>query len=217
MGLVPLDSGIEVNVPATQSVIETLADRIERAYRRRRADWRGLSSSPRVWAIAAETLLRARDADRTLPLDPELFVASQPCDSPVIDPWRELTGSAAIGCYSGRVAEIILGLNGELAEEVRYAEDRVARGEAVARVLLSRNRRVSPLGRYIVARRAGRPVLANRFVQGALDQHRACPLYRRACAEWLPDGAYPEFDPVAPASGLDLPAGDRVRGLFHWN
>lgn len=202
---------------ATQSVIETLADRIERAYRRRRLDWRGLSSSPRVWAIAAETLLLAREADPALPLDPELFVAAQPCDSPVVDPWGELTGSSAVRSYSGRVTEIILGLRAELAGEVAYAEDRVAQGEPIARVLLTRNRRVSPLGRYIVARRAGRPALANRFVGGALDQHRACPLYRRACAELLPDGSYPNLDPLASAAGSARPAGERVRGLFPWN
>ena len=188
-----LDS--EVTVLATQCVIDALAERVELAYRIRRLGWLEACSSPRVWSVAAETLFRAHNNDPTLPLDPELFVASQPSESSFPDPWGELTHEESVGRYRERVAEIVRRLHDELAGEVRKAEERIEQGEPIVKILLSRSRRLSPLGRYIAAHRAGRPALANRFRQAAWEQHRSCPLYRRASAGLLSEGVYPIATP----------------------
>ncbi len=197
-----LDARIEVNVLTTQSVIEALAVRIELAYRRRRPGWRDGSSTPRVWQVAAETLIRAGQADLSMPLDPELFVASQPCTSAQANPWNEVTGLPAVERYKARVAEIVRVLRDELIAEIRHVETRSGRGESIANILHSRTRRLSPLGRYIVAHRAGRLSLANRFVREALEQHRSCPLYRQAVAGLLAPEAYPTLAPDDSRSSL---------------
>ncbi len=198
-----------------QSVIETLANRIERAYRLRRQGWRGACSSPRLWTLAAENLIHAREQDRELPLDPELYVAAQPCDPTFAEPWNELTGAEAVERYRKRVAAIILRLRDELVGEIDYAERKIERGDPPARILTTRTRRLSPLGRFIIAHRVGRSVLANRFHQAALEQHRACPLYRQACSSLLPEGLYPgpasrsapvPFSPASAAIGISTGA-----------
>jgi hypothetical protein len=178
-------------VLATQDVIEALADRIERAYRLRRPQWHGTCSTPRVWSVAASTLLGAHETDPSLPSDPELFVAAQPEGCPYPDPWSELTQPGSVRRYRKRVREIVRGLRGELTAEVKLAEDRVSSGQTIGRVLLSKTRRISPLARFIVAQRAGRQALANRFRHDAVEQHRSCPLYRQASRTLLPPGAYP--------------------------
>ncbi len=157
----------------------------------RRLGWHGACSTPRVWSIAAKTLLLAHEEDKSLPIDPALFVAAQPYDTPFIDPWSELTRAESIGHYRKRVRQIVRSLRLELSGEVRHAEGRIEQGHAIRNVLLSRTQRLSALGRLIVAHRAGRFVLAKRFVQDAVEQHRACPLYRQACAGLLPDHVYP--------------------------
>ena len=50
------------------------------------------------------------------------------------------------------------------------------------------------LGRYIVARRAGRADLAAAFVADVRAQHGSCPLYRSACLAFLPADQYPAAD-----------------------
>ena len=84
-----------------------------------------------------------------------------------------------------------MGLRAELTREIRHAEGRIGKGQPVANVLLARDRRLSPLGRYLVALRAGRPALAERFLRGAVKQHQACPLYKPAASAFLPDDLYP--------------------------
>ena len=179
---------------ATQAVIDALAGRIERAYRLRRVGWHGASTSSRVWTAAASVLLAARASDPLLPLDPALFVAAQPADEMYPDPWGELTQPSAVENYRRRVRAIVRRLRAELSAEVRYAEDRISAGGSVARVLSSNSRRLSPLGRYVVAQRAGRPALAGRYRHDAAVQHESCPLYRQACKEILPASAYPVPD-----------------------
>ncbi len=197
-----------------QIVIDALADRIERAYRLRRIGWRGMCSTPRVWSIAAKTLLLAHEENSSLPIDPALFVAAQPFDAPFIDPWSELTRPESIRHYQKRIREIVRSLRHELTGEVRHAERRIEQGQAIRTVLLSRTQRLSALGRMIVAYRAGRLVLAKRFVQEAMEQHRACPLYRQACAGFLPDHIYPvpelEVSPIVPAETHKLRTASQV-------
>jgi hypothetical protein len=191
-----------VTVLATQSVIDALADRIASAYRLRRPDWHGSCSSPRVWAAAAGTLLQAQRDNTWVPLDPELFVAAQSADPTYPDPWQELTQAGSARCYLRRVRSIVRGLRRELTAEVRLAEERIGAGQPIAKVLCAKSRRLSPLGRYIVARRVGRAALADRFRDGAVAQHHACPLYRHASRGLLPAAAYPVPDraPAPPAA-----------------
>jgi hypothetical protein len=89
------------------------------------------------------------------------------------------------------VTDIVRVLRRELAVEVRYAEARVAAGRSVSKVLSVRSRRISPMGCYIVAQRAGRAMLADRFRAAAVEQHAGCPLYRQASQKLLPPELYP--------------------------
>lgn len=202
---------------AVKNLIEILEDRIERAYWRSRKGWRGIRSTPGVWTAAAETLVQANLEDRSLPIDPELYVLAQAPDSHFADPWRELTGAPAIDHYRTRVEAIVAGLRRELAQEVRYAEARIEAGRPAVEVVISRNRRLSPLGRYIVAYRAGLPTLAGRFRHSATEQHRACPLYRPACSGFLPADVYPVQEAIeGPFEATPIPApGHPSRHL--WN
>jgi hypothetical protein len=180
-----------VTVLATQATIELLAERIERAYRLRKPLWyRGYSTS-RVWTAAAALLMRLHQENPSIPLDPEFFVAVQTRTTALDDPWLELTEPAAARRYRQRVREMIRGLRSELRGEVRRAERRIGRGEVLGAVLLTPSSQLSPLGCYIIALRAGRNDLAERFRSDAVQQHRSCPLYRTASFNLLPPDRYP--------------------------
>jgi hypothetical protein len=201
-----------VTVLATQCEIDVLADRIERAYRRSRPGWRGDCSTSRVWAAAALNLLQSHETHPAVPTDPELFVAAQPTDPAYPDPWVELTQPDAVRGYRRRIREIIRGLHKELAGEIEFAEDRVVAGQAIRKVLTSHSSRLSPLGRYIVAQRAGRVVLSNRFLDDAVCQHQGCPLYRQASQGLLPMGVYPvPEEATAPAASTPTQSLGRSR------
>lgn len=202
---------------AKQSVIDGLAERIERAYRLRRPAWRGFCSSPRVWTVAASTLLEVHGSDPSVPPDPELFVAAQPIDPPYPDPWTELTAPGAVRHYRRWVRAIVRRLRAELSGEVRLAEGRIGAGQPIGKVLSSKSGRLSPLGRFIVAQRAGRSVLASRFLDDALAQHRACPLYREASSELLPSGVYPVPDRGTAPQPMEPAAAYRPRSQAHLN
>jgi hypothetical protein len=81
-----------------------------------------------------------------------------------------------------------------LDREVRRAEGLVSEGRSLACVLRLRDARLSALGLYITAQRAGRPDLADRLRLGAIEQHRGCPLYRPATRTLLPVELYPVDD-----------------------
>jgi hypothetical protein len=184
-----------VTVLATQATLEGLAERIERAYRLRRAGYRGYSSVG-VWSTAAALLVQLHQADPRLPVDPELYVAVQPAGETFDDPWVALTEAAAVGRYRSQVRAMIRTLRAELLAEIRHTEQRVAAGHPLGTVLLAPSQRLSPLGRYIMARRAGCIGLSERFREGAAEQHRSCPLYRAASLDLIP----PEHYPVAERS-----------------
>jgi hypothetical protein len=181
------------NVLPTQDVIDRLANRIERAYSLRRAQWWRGCSTRRVWSAAALRLWQAHVDDPQLPLDSELFVASQPITDSLSDPWSELAQPDAARRYSAQVRRIIRQLRSELTREVRVAERSIRRDREIRPGLLAENRRLSPLGCYIAALRAGRADLARRFAAAAAEQHRSCPLYRSASLSLLPADLYP-FD-----------------------
>ena len=200
---------------ATQGMIDALAERIERAYSLRHSRWHGGCSTPRVWSVAATVLWEVHRDDPALPTDPELFVAAQPAHLPYPDPWYELTGEESAQRYRRRVHTIVRTLRCELSGEVKLAEPLIDSGRAIGRVLRSRNGRISPLGRFIVAYRAGRLALARQFAGDAADQHWSCPLYREASRRLLPPGVYPVPDNdgvmFAPSSSR------RLRSQIHRN
>jgi hypothetical protein len=180
----------------TIHAIDELSGRIQRAYERQRPLWLPKDHTTHVWSAAASRLLEARQADTSLPLDPELFVASQPCSGLLADPWRELTQTVAIRRYRVRVRRIVMSLRRELVSELRWSRERLRNGDPIEVVLTARNPSLSALGRFLVASRAGRRDLADIYRLDAQAMHRTCPLYRQACNGLLPQNDYPVFDPI---------------------
>lgn len=125
-----------------------------------------------------------------LPLDSELFVASQPLDSQAGDPWTELAQPEAGRRYRRQVRRIVSRLRAELDREVHRAE-RLMEDPRVDPSLLARDRRLSPLGCYIAAHRVRRNDWAAYFATAAARQHDACPLYQAATLSLLPADLYP--------------------------
>src|SRR5512135_1406754 len=118
--------------------------------------------------------------------------------------------------YRSRIRQIVRELEGELRNEVLRAEGRIRRGEAVDRILLRRSQSLSPLGCFIVARRAGRTDLADHFRAEAIGQHRSCPLYRQATIlRLLPPGDYPVAESWA--DGTTSPTERLGRSQAHLN
>jgi len=175
----------------SQDAIELLADRIERAYRRRHPRWHSVGLTPGVWGSAAARLSEITAGFRDYPVDPELFVAAQLDGGTRRDPWAELTQQRSLRRYVVAVRKIVGQLREELKDEVRRAERRLIRGTSLEDLLDADGARISPLTRYILARRAGRDDLSSRHREAAEGQHRACPLYRLAALSVLPGEAYP--------------------------
>ncbi len=175
----------------TQETLDHLADRIERAFTLRRSNWYRGCSTPRVWSAAATILWEAHTKDPVIPLDPELFVASQPLAAPFADPWSSLAQPEAGQRYKNNVRRIIRRLRNELKREVLRVEGLLRQGRALRRIIGAHNARLSPLGLYIAAHRAARPDLASRLERSAIEQHSCCPLYRSACLALLPAELYP--------------------------
>src|SRR4051812_25411357 len=119
----------------TQKTIDRLAERIERAFTIRHTPWyRGCSTS-RLWSAAATRLWQGHREDRRIPLDPELFIASQPLAESFVDPWLVLAHRDAGRRYKKRVRSIIRQLKDELRREIRRAETQVLAGKQLATVL----------------------------------------------------------------------------------
>ncbi len=174
--------------------IDQMAERIERAYLRRRPpSFRDCPHSG-VWGMAAAILAEMHRHDPVIPLDPELFVASQTIDPESPDPWKELTRPIAKRRYRRRIMTIIRQLRRELHAEVRWAERQLQDGTPLEQVLSSRRRCLSGLGRFIVAFRAERADLAELFREDAQQQHRSCPLFRQACLDLIPVRSYPVLE-----------------------
>jgi hypothetical protein len=177
----------------TQELIDHLAERIDNAYSLRRPRWWQGCSTPRVWNAAAHRLWQVHEENPSqIPLDPELYVASQSISGQFSDPWIELAGPKAGRHYRARVYRIIEVLSSGLKKEVRLAERAIRKGQDISNVLKIKPGRLSHLGCYIVARRAGRADLAVRFADAANEQRRFCPLYRSACLALIPG----ELNPV---------------------
>jgi hypothetical protein len=172
-------------------MIDRLADRIERAYSLRRTRWWRGCSSRRVWSAAALCLWQAHANDPQMPLDSELYVASQPITGALADPWSELAQPEAVRRYQRQVRRIIRRLRSELKREVKLAERLIHEDQGISPDDLARNNRLSALGCYIAAQRAGRADLVCCFAATAAKQHRSCPLYGAATHTLLPGDLYP--------------------------
>ncbi|QDV33279.1 hypothetical protein [Tautonia plasticadhaerens] len=181
-----------------------LADRIRRAYLRRHPWWTGGGPDAPVWHRSALGLIQAHSADPRLPIDPELFVASQPIFDSLVDPWGDLVAPEAVARYRRRVSRIVRRLRDELRRELRLMRRRSLKGQAMEHQVALGGRGLSPLGRYVAAQRIGRGDLAETLRGEALRQHLGCPLYRLACRGLLSEGGYPEAGPSA-ALSLPLP------------
>ena len=121
-------------------------------------------------------------------------MASQEIDEALGDPWSELAQPAAAKRFRARVHRILDRLRSELSREIRLAE-RMIREEGKAFFLArTEKNRISPLGYYIAARRAGMPEMADRFAAAAAEQHRSCPLYQYASIPFLSADLYPAAD-----------------------
>lgn len=175
----------------SQTEIHRLAERIERAYSRRGGRFVSGCSTPRVWNAAARALWQCRLDDPELPVDPELYVAAQGVDADSSDPWTDLASPEAMERFRRRVQAIVRQLQSELGREIRRAERSISRGREPVAVLNARDPGLSPLARYIVARKTLGEDLARRWLPGALAQHRSCPLYRNACDGFLSVAEYP--------------------------
>jgi hypothetical protein len=174
-----------------QAVIDDLAGRIECAYRLRCSRWCGGCSTARVWDQAALYLWQAHvDAPESVPLDAELFVASQDISGRFANPWFDLARPEATRRYRSRINQIVRHLRAELKKEIGRAERAIRRGDSIHKILKPGNRRVSPLGCYITALRAERADLAERFGRAAALQHQSCPLYRVASSSLIPPECY---------------------------
>jgi|GEM_PF-1053682 len=199
----------------TQETLDRLADRIERAFTLRRSNWYRGCSTPRIWSAAATILWEVHFEDPTIPLDPELFVASQPLTASFADPWTCLAQPEAGYRYRQSVRRIIRRLRTELKREIRLTEDLLRQGRALSMIIGSRDARLSPLGLYVAAHQAARPDLAGRLRAGAIEQHNCCPLYRSACLAFLPAELYPMEAPnrsVEAKGSYELP---RVIGSYN--
>jgi hypothetical protein len=175
------------SVLPTQEQLQALAGRIEEAYALRRPRWWRGCSTARVWFAAADCLWDAHQSDpERVPLDPELFVSSQPISMPLADPWSELAQPEAAIRYRAKVREVIRLLTAELKCEIRRAERSIREGERIRSVVSLDNSRLSPLGGYVVAQRAGRSDLAELLQPAALLQQQSCPLYKTASLAFIP-------------------------------
>ena len=194
----------------TFRAIEHLASRIERAYLRRRPQWRELALDDRIWAAAVAVLVEANRVDPRAPLDPELFVACV-VSGTESDPWMELTRPAARCLYLLRVRAMIRTLRRELNQELRKAEKLHRRGLSLAQILRNPSRSLSALGRYLIAVRHDHAEFASELRPAAQAQHEACPLYREAASGLIAADLYPLPLEISRVSSA-MP-----RGSFNWN
>jgi hypothetical protein len=199
----------------THQILDLLAVRVEQAYGLRVRRWRRGCSTSRVWHEAALRLWEAHAHDpEFVPLDAELFVASQPISCSLPDPWTELTHHDSAKRYRLSVKRIVRTLRAELKREVRSCERSIELGEDVETLLGRPSRRRSALGSYILAIRVGREDLAERFASAAVAQHQSCPLYRIASMWLLPAELYPDLSLAVDAV---TDRGDRLEGSAVWH
>lgn len=146
--------------------------------------------SPDYWIRSAVALLAANRSEPMIPIDPELYVASQFENGERAIP-EEVED--AVSRYKSSVLRTICKLRQELSEELKWLTSASRRGHSVERLIRTHSRRITPLSLYIHAQRMNREDLADRLIGQVLEQHEHCPLYRAASSQWLEDNRYPAF------------------------
>lgn len=196
-----------------QNSLDRVAERIERAYRRRHPNWLATGLTPGVWIAAAVRLTDHSRYGHSLPGDPELFVAVQNYKSFRRDPWRELTQEGALKTYRSAIRKIVQQLKAELARELRWSKRFLAAGGSLEEILAISKSRVSPITKLVLCHHQQRQDLADEIRSAVDAQHHACPLYRFACRDLMPSGCYP--DPSTDV--MTINGVDRQRYSYAWN
>ena len=181
---------------ATQHNLDSLADRIERAYRLRHPNWLATGLTPGVWRIAAVRLYESVASVSTLPIDPELFVAVQNYKSFRRDPWAELTQERAAKAYRLSIQQIVRQLKKELTLEICWSTRYLATTGSIDELLSLPKLKISPIVKLMLCEEHGRSDLAASYRPSAEAQHLACPLYRLACKHLVPAHHYPRPEAV---------------------
>jgi len=197
----------------TQNNLDQVAERIERAYRRRHPTWTATGLTPGVWTAAAVRLADVSHGDVSLPIDPELFVAVQNYQSFRRDPWRELTQEGAVKIYRSAVRKIIQQLKAELADEMKRSKRFLEAGGSLDEVLANSKSRVSPITKFVLCHRQKRQDLVEVIRPAAQAQHLACPLYRFACENLVPS----LFQPDSTRELMTMPGVGQPNLSFAWN
>ncbi len=146
--------------------------------------------SPDYWIRSAVALVAANKLEPLIPIDPELFIASQ-FDNGESSVPEDVEG--AVARYKSSVMRTICKLRQELSEELKWLTSASRRGMSVERLIRTHSRKITPLSLYIHAQRMNRDDLADGLISQVLEQHEHCPLYRAASIQWLEDGRYPAF------------------------
>jgi hypothetical protein len=177
----------------TPRSVDRLAIRIQRAYVRCSP---GVTSEEvldsRLWQAIAARLLVFHRADGSIPLDPELFIQAQNLrGTESVASYMGLLEASAWKRYRAQVRRIVNSLARELRGEMSRLRRWLAQGVPIEEVFYLAPRRATPLSCFLVAMLEGRPELAEDFRLACVRQHAACPLYRLAFTQFLPESSYP--------------------------
>ena len=175
----------------SQIKLDQLADRIEKAYRLRHPNWQSTGLTPGVWSTAAARLNATSRGLRSVPIDPELFVAVQNYKSFRRDPWTELAQENSANLYRQAVRRLINQLKAELREELRWSIRFMGSGGSLDNLLTTPRSKASPLTALCMFIQHNRFDLVGQVKAAAEQQHQACPLYRFACKQTIPASLYP--------------------------
>ncbi len=197
----------------TQSHLDSLADRIERAYHRQHPRWDATGLTQGVWSAAAVRLNEVAKSGPGFPIDPELFVAVQNYKSFRRDPWCELCQEGAAKRYRLALRKIINQLKAELNSELRWSQRALDSGRSLDEIMAGSKARVSPIAKLVLCHHQRRTDLVELVRPSAEAQHLACPLYRFACRNLIPSPIYP--DPQVESTTAVRSVGQTLS--FIWN
>lgn len=186
----------------SQKTLDRSAEMIKQAYLRQNSGYSPSSCSSEVWVAAAMRMHQVAEENLGIPVDAELFVASQVYRGFRRDPWTELTQAGASRNYRQAIRKIVGLLEKEISREIRWATRKMESGASLDGLMASAKTKLSPLSKFYFAREFGRSDLADRYRDDARDQHLSCPLYETAFRNLLPSMIYPADSPSQPAYTL---------------
>ena len=187
-------------VIASQHSLSSLADRIERAYKRRHPNWLATGLTLGVWRVAATRLYEVAGNHESLPADPELFVAVQNFNTFRRDPWAELTQEEAVQTYQIAIRRIVRQLKKELTLEICWSTRYLKSTGSIDELISMPKSKISPIIKLLLCQQHGRLDLIALLQPAAEAQHLACPLYRIACEHLVPADCYPRPNHAMAAS-----------------